>query len=323
MTCVKLPHRCAFASMAKFQAWTTGKAGSLSPWSQAVVVALLKKKEKKRVDMSFSDIAREVVKVGGGHQSKQAVAELAANVALDDQWHPGKISTNAKKRGPKPRFTRAKQLQVAKTAMTLKKNGAEVTVGAVLARAPKAATNPKTGELYTSPTMSKVFKEHCFDEDKADPWLLLGPCHKAALPPWLIEERKKWAQKILDLGHTSAWYYNNCVWFDPCNTVIPGARRTVFDHGQNAKGKRKRWMSKGNKMKSQNLVATPYAAKQKQWADKRVWWFVAMARGKVVLHVMPPRLRAEWPWHGGVRWQAPRLAAEEVGLAAIAQVCSD
>ena len=141
--------------------------------------------------------------------------------------------------------------------------------------------------MYTAPTIGKVFRKHCFDEDKADPWLFLGPCHKAALPPWLIEERKKWAAKIKDIGHTPACHYNNCVWFDPCNTVIPVARRTVFDHGKNAKGKRKLWMSKGHKMKSEHLVATPYAAKQKQWADKRAWWFVAMARGKVVLHVMP------------------------------------
>ena len=40
-------------------------------------------------------------------------------------------------------------------------------------------------------------------------------------------------------------------------------------------------------MKSENLVATPYAAKQKQWTDERVWWYVVLARGKVVLHVMP------------------------------------
>ena len=115
----------------------------------------------------------------------------------------------------------------------------------------------------------------------------LGSCHKAALPPWLIEARKTWAEKVKAMGHTSKWFYNNCVWFDPCNAAIPAARRTVFDHGQNAKGKRKRWMSKRHKMKSMNLVATAYAAKQKQWADKRVWWFVVLARGKVVLHAMP------------------------------------
>ena len=222
--------------MASSQAWTVGKAGSLSPWSQAVVVALLKMRAKHSVDMSLSDIAMQVTKVGGGHPSKQAVAELAANVANDAQWYPGKVSASAKKRGPKKKFTRAKQLQVAKTAMALKRSGAEVSVGAVLARAPKAATNPKTGQLYTAPTISKVFKEHCFDEGEADPWLLLGPCHKAALPPWLIEERKKWAEKVKRLGHTSAWYHKNCVWLDPCNTAIPAAKRTVFDHGQNSKG---------------------------------------------------------------------------------------
>ena len=148
----------------------------------------MKMKKKHRVDMSFSDIAKEVTKVGGGHPSKQAVAELANNVAKDDQWYPGKVSAGAKKRGPKKKFTRGKQLRVAKSAMALKRSGAEVSVGAVLARTPKAATNPKTGQLYTAPTISKVFKEHCFDEGEADPWLLLGPCHKAALPAWLIEE---------------------------------------------------------------------------------------------------------------------------------------
>ena len=71
------------------------------------------------------------------------VAALATIIAKDDQWYPGKISASAKKCGPKKKFTRAKQLQVAKTAMALKRSGAEVSVGAVLARAPKAATNPK------------------------------------------------------------------------------------------------------------------------------------------------------------------------------------
>ena len=247
----------------------------------------MKMRKGKRVVMSFTDIAQEVTKIGGGHPSKQAIAELAATVEKDHLWFPGKVSAHAKKRGPKQRFTRKKQLQVAKTAMALKRNGGEVTVGAVQARAPKAATNPKTGQLYTAPTISKVFQEHCFDEKPTDPWRLLGPCHKAALPPWLIEARRTWAETVKAMGHSSKWFCNNCVWFDPCNTVIPAARRTVFDHGQNAKGKRKRWMSKGHKMKSMNLVATPYAAKQKQWADKRVWWFVALAKGKVVLQAMP------------------------------------
>ena len=171
----------------------------------------MKMRKQKRVVMSFTDIAKEVTKIGGGHPSKQAIAELAAVVEKDHNWFPGKLTAHAKKRGPKQRFTRAKQLQVAKTAMALKRNGGEVTVGAVQARAPKAATNPKTGQLYTAPTISKVFKEHCFDEEQTDPWLFLGPCHKAALPPWLIEARKTWAEKVKAMGHTPKWFYNNCV----------------------------------------------------------------------------------------------------------------
>ena len=194
--------------------------------------------------MLFSDIAKHVTKVRGEHPNNQAVAELAIKVAMDDKWYPGKISADAKKRGPKHKFTRSKQLQVAKKAMTLKGNGAEVSVGAVLARAPKVATNLQTGQLYTEPTTSKVFQAHCFDDDQTDPWLFLGPCHKAALPPWIIEARKIWAEKVKAMGHTPAWFYKNCVWFDPCNIVIPAAKRTVFDHGQSDKGRvsRARWL---------------------------------------------------------------------------------
>ena len=68
----------------------------------------------------------------------------------------------------------------------------------------------------------------------------------------------------------------------------------MFDHAQATKGKRKWWMSDGSRMKSRNLLATPYAGKQKQWADKRAWWFVILARGKVVLHLMP----LDWSQHG-------------------------
>ena len=34
------------------------------------------------------------------------------------------------------------------------------------------------------------------------------------------------------------------------------------------------------------MKAAPYAGKQKQWADKRVWWFVVLTRGQVFLKMM-------------------------------------
>ena len=52
-----------------------------------MVVALLKmSKKKKALAFSYSDIAREVTKVGGGNPTKQAISDLAAAVAADPAW---------------------------------------------------------------------------------------------------------------------------------------------------------------------------------------------------------------------------------------------
>ena len=40
-------------------------------------------------------------------------------------------------------------------------------------------------------------------------------------------------------------------------------------------------------MYSRHLRATPYAGTQKQWADKRAWWFIVLTRGCVRLPIMP------------------------------------
>ena len=287
VSCQILPLCSTRSNMAQLSSWKSGKKGSLSPWQQAVAVALLKMSDKMDVPMTYSDIAGKVTKVGGGHLSKQAISDLAAAVAADAVWYPGKVTEHAAKRGPKPLFSAAKKLQVAKSAMALKRRGLEPTVAAVQLQTPAAATNKKTGGFFTAPTISKVFKEHCFDADPADPWCLTKPYQKTALPPAVQSARVHWANAVKEMGRGPGWYFKNCVWFDPCNTVIPAAKRTVFDYNQGIKGKRRRWMSNGSKMQSRNLMATPYACKQRQWADKRAWWFVVLFRGKVVLELMP------------------------------------
>jgi hypothetical protein len=42
-------------------------------------------------------------------------------------------------------------------------------------------------------------------------------------------------------------------------------------------------MSKDSKVYARNQRASPYAGKQAQWGDQRVWWFVVLTRGKVKL----------------------------------------
>ena len=82
-------------------------------------------------------------------------------------------------------------------------------------------------------------------------------------------------------------YFKTCIWIDPCSTVIPAAQRTLFDQAQLARGNSRRWMSDDARMYSRNLKAAPYAGKQKQWADKRAWWFIILTRGFVRLKILP------------------------------------
>ena len=93
----------------------SGKEGCLSPWALAQVWALLKVSEKRGLDLSDNDIAEDVEKVGGGHPSKQAIAELRARIAADPQWYPGKKSEDAKKPARKPLLTEAKKLAIARS----------------------------------------------------------------------------------------------------------------------------------------------------------------------------------------------------------------
>jgi len=293
--------------------WTSGKHGSLSPWSQATVAALLRLRQKGKIDLGYDAIAKEVTKVGGGHPSKQGIALMNAVLDHDRAWYPGKVSENARKRGPKPVFAEKSKVQVAKSAMSLKKRGLEPSVPAILTQTPKAAKNPRTKRFFSAPTIAKVLKERCFDERPEDPWVCVNPCSKTALPPEVIVARAKWAKTLRRNGRTAQWYFNNCIWLDPCNTVIPAAKRTIFDHQQSSKGKRKRWMSKGSRKKSRNLQATPYAGKQRQWADKRAWWFVIMSRGKVVLELMPQDWVQTGPGMAELVHRLPHLLRKRLG----------
>ena len=278
-------HLCRLALMAMM--WNVGKKGSLSPWSQALVVAMLKLCASKKLNLSYAEIAGQVSKVGGGHPSKQAIAVLHGSTKEDNHWYPGKVKPDAKKRGPKNKFSKAKKQVVAKCAMALKKAGVEPTVANVVRQCPGAAKNPATGEVFTSPTIAKVFKTMCYDVKPSEPWAFLSPYQKTALPQPLIEQRLAWAKHIEGQGKSATWFFNNCIWIDPCSTVIPAAKRTVFDQQQAAMGRHKKWISSDARQYSRNLKAAPYAGKQKQWADKKIWWFVMLTRGQVFLKMMP------------------------------------
>ena len=88
--------------------WVSGKKGALSPWAQAQVWALSKLAKEKKVKLSQAEIAKSVVKVGGGHPNQQTISALLAEF-LDESWYPGKREDSAAKRGPKRQMTGQKQ----------------------------------------------------------------------------------------------------------------------------------------------------------------------------------------------------------------------
>ena len=75
--------------------------------------------------------------------------------------------------------------------------------------------------------------------------------------------RSRRALAVKKFVRTLGWHFRNCIWVDPRNAVIPAAKRTILDHGQAAKGKRKRRCRKKSKkegMKLDQVSVVPVAA---------------------------------------------------------------
>ena len=248
--------------------------------------ALITVSKEFGLNLKDHEIAAHIAKVGGGAPSHACVAGWRKTFADDPHWYPGKTKEDRKRPGPKPKFTQQKKRAVASAAMALKRQGVEPSYDEVVARAPAASRNPETGEPYTKKYIMDVFKTLCHDGDPTDPWGHMVPYQKTALAPDIILARHAWGRKMKSLAHPGAWYFRNVIWADPCSTIIPGGPRTAFQQGVARKGKAKRWMAKSSRQYSRNLRAAPYATKQKQHGDGKLWWFVVLARGVVKLHIM-------------------------------------
>ena len=268
--------------------WVAGRSGTLSPWAQSQVFALCKISEQKGIFWYDSEIAMQVYKVGGGHPSRQAIRTLREKFEADPEWYPGKVSADAGQPGRPKVISPIQESALAKSAMTLKTKGIVPSAASIIAQCKKASLNPETGEPFTAKVILEVFKTRCYDHHPDKPWQHLPPNYKTALSPELKAARVVWAKAVLDMGHQAAWFHRHCVWLDPCSSIIPGHVKAGFDQQVALQGKGKRWMSPDAKGDSQNLRASPYAGKQAHWGDKKVWWFIVLAQGKVHVEVMPP-----------------------------------
>ena len=170
--------------------------------------------------------------------------------------------------------------------MAMSRRDEEVTVEAVQARAKLACTNPDTGEVFDKARILSVFRTTCHDGNPEDKWDMHQVSPKTALEPRLLPLRLAWAKRTLAWCDDKGWYYRHCVWFDPCNTIVPKGPRAVFNQRQARKGRRKIWSSRGSLQSNNKLSASKYGGKQMNSGDMRVWWFVVLARGVVRLKPM-------------------------------------
>ena len=123
----------------------------------------------------------------------------------------------------------------------------------------------------------------------------------------------KWGRDLEALGNSGGWYLRNVVWMDPCSSIIPLAPRTIFDHKQADKGKGPRWISQDAKLYSRNLRSTRYAQHQAQHGDKRIWWFIVLARGQVRFPVMGEDWKQNGEGQAQMVEQLPKVLESIVG----------
>ena len=265
------------------RAWTEAQEGCLSAWSQAKVWALREvwNDEHESAYGLFAWVASRVTKEGGGHPSSEAVAKLYKKMDADPAWYPGKSEYACK--GPPRQLLKCKAAAIAKSAMTMKKKGAEPTYAKVVAACPTASINPSTGQPFGKKRVYQVLRERCFDETPEKPWDHKARYSKAALTDGQVAKRFKFAQEVQEKGHSDSWYYNSVVWTDLCNSVLPTSEQKATEQALARKGA-KGWCSKGSELASNNLRGRKEVLKQSSWNTQKVWWAPILTRGK--LHVV-------------------------------------
>ena len=107
-----------------------------------------------------------------------------------------------------------------------------------------------------------------------------------------MERRVKFADYVLELRHNANWFFNNLVWTDLCNSIIPLSEKKANQMALARKGN-KGWISPGSELSSENSKGHPEALKQKSWNTMRIWWFPMLSRGKLHVDVFDENFAGE------------------------------
>ena len=217
------------------------------------------------------------------HPTEQAIGKLLAKMESDPEWFPGK--QYGSKAGAKEQIPNSNKAAIARSAMALKRNGGEPTYASVLARNPNAAKNPCTQEPISPDTMSKIFKERCYDEDRDDTW---GHFARSSGQPLTAAEiiKRLTFGKLMMGKHTAEWFFKHVIWTDICCDLQPLSQKKAKLQAVARKGG-SGWLSKGCRRKSYNQRGDKGHLKIKQSKEsRRVYWMPVLACGKLHIELL-------------------------------------
>lgn len=275
-------------------AWLDAKEGCLSGREQARAWALREIwRGAGKADHGMKKyIAGKLKKQGGGAPSPEAVRRFFEKVDADADWFPGKA--NLDDVGAPSVMTGHQRAALARCAMNMKKEGVEPTYGKVVAACPKAALNPETKRPFSKHSVYTVLSEDCYDDKPCLPWVHKARFSKRALAADMMTRRCKFAEYLLGLRHNNAWFFNNLVWTDLCNSIIPLTEKKANEMAL-ARKANKGWQSPGSEMSSENAKGNSEALKQRSWNTMRIWWFPLLSRGKLHVDVLDESFPGETP----------------------------
>ena len=266
--------------MALKAAWTRAPQGRMPPIEQAKLWALREvlRKQDEATDQ-YSWMATQVRVQGGGSPDRRVVARFFERVDADSQgWYPGKKSDDV---GRPVDMTPAKRRAIALAAQGLKRRRRLPSYETVVAQAPAATHNPRTGAPFSRNKINEVLTTDCFDPGAQKPWQFSCGPQRKPLTDDHKENRAAWARRLRRQGLEASWCLRNVAWLDFCSKVIPGNPQKAFEQLVAGNNKRKRLMSPDAAQVSPNLGGSKTAEKQCSWGDTRVWYLVVLARGRL------------------------------------------
>jgi hypothetical protein len=95
-------------------------------------------------------------------------------------------------------------------------------------------------------------------------------------------------------GRSGCWYFNNLVWTDICNSILPRTGKRHLEMTLARKGSRG-WGSENSKLDDKHLKGKTEVLKQTGYDSVRVWWAPVLTRGKLHVEILGTDFPGETP----------------------------